>query len=107
MSSGKKLDERMKRKIMEIIDLAREWDEMQDKLSSIFGTEPSPLLALCDKMLESAIGLIDDETNDDGFVSWYIFENDCGDAGLSVDTGNESREIRTVDDLVWAIESAT
>ena len=38
------------------------------------------------------------------WISWFIHENDCGREGFAAGPTGKTREIRTVEDLLWLIE---
>lgn len=39
------------------------------------------------------------------WLSWFIFDNECGANGLKVVINGVSREIKTMDDLYWVLET--
>lgn len=82
-------------------DLDRQWTAAQNAIGldieSEFGRAVWAMFDGWMTALENAMG-------DQGYwLSWFIHDNQCGKRGLSATINGESREIRTLDDLVWCI----
>lgn len=72
----------------------------------------SPLFNAVWKAYDSYINVVsaligDTQRNDwDSWVSWYIYDNNCGRSGLPAGvSGNKMKPIRTVEDLVRLIHA--
>ena len=75
--------------------------EVSDRLARLFP-------GLCDSPVHEAIWGTFNELrdvvaeklgDDDGWIEWFIWENDCGAKSLEAN----GRAIKTVNDLLWAI----
>lgn len=79
--------------------------EVSDRLARLFPD-------LCASPVHEAIWGTFNELSDmvaeklsdhDGWIGWFIWENDCGAKGLSAKVNGVTKNIRTINELLWAI----
>lgn len=61
-----------------------------------------PFYTLCDLMIEAISILIDDNQE---YILWFVFENDFGKSEKKAGNKGDLREIKTVANLRWLIET--
>ena len=100
----------LKREIVRLIEAYKALETQWNRASEIFGMDHesdfgraiwSGITGWMD-LLEYAI--TGSETD---WLSWYIYENACGKKGYEATINGETRGIRTVDDLWWAMTCQT
>lgn len=59
-------------------------------------------------LADMVIAGIDDDFGgpDEGWVNWYVWENDCGAKAMEAGFDGEMRPIASVEDLVWVMLGA-
>lgn len=87
-------------------DKVRKLRDFERQCATTIGTNPeSPLNAnlflLVEPMGKVVEELISDSCAD--WLSWFIWDNDFGERGMSVSVDGVSKEIRTVEDLYWVL----
>ena len=101
-------------KIKLIYDLVNHYKEIQHNMegmiSFVGGDYESPLPNAVFKAFDSYVDLVEKHCGENYFnshwVSWFIFENDCGDRGFEcVGTDKKKKKIKTVKDLVEFVET--
>ncbi len=99
----------MKNKIQKIVDAYKELNKLSEHMADIFGCSSTdgafwdPVWKLLDVAIDQLSENIGDRSD---WISWYIFDNQCGKKGLEVRLadGKKLKKIKTVDDLVKVIE---
>ena len=92
--------------LQELVTIYKTLDESFDKLNDLMGVNyASPLAASVWNLLDITINLLTDKINDNStWLAWYIFENDCGDKALEAGIDDNTKKIKTIDDLLWVIK---
>ena len=89
--------------LREIVHCKKQLEAQWDSFSALtFAGPESPLSLASWRPLELAIELANDRfDSDNDIVSWFVWDNDCGEAGLqhSLPSG-EMRAVMSVDDLL-------
>ena len=75
--------------------------KIAEQLSCLFkGDSDSPVLEAIWGTFNELSDMVAEKLGDhDGWIDWFIWENDCGAKSFSA----SGRAIRTVNDLLWAI----
>jgi len=96
----------LKELIAGLIDRVQEMDEIDSIIDKVIGYTPdSRLGTVIYNMIDAQVELIERLAGcKDNLLSWFIWENDCGERGLEAGIIGDMREIRTVDDLIWVLE---
>jgi len=95
---------RNKARVEKFLELYNNYDAAGDIVNEVLGfwyegklgQAASMLLEQHIDLLEKATGLTPD------WLSYWLYENDQGAAGLEVTVGGETRALKTLDDLFWA-----
>jgi hypothetical protein len=96
-------------RINKLIASYRELDEAFDLLHEALGfSGESPLHEAAWRTFDVAMESIAREIGDDptvfGWLHWFIYENDCGAAGMEAGLTNNLRPIKTAAELIELIE---
>ena len=93
--------------VTEVIDHFQKLEEMYEEYTKLFGIDPgAPMIELMYKtftLYQNSISkLIGD---DEGWLDWYIWENDCGkdEHLVSISKWKKSKKIKNIKDLVEII----
>ena len=95
--------EETKEILTEFFETYGEYNENLDKLTDLVGIGGCfvesffKLISLHVKTIERLIG----DKNET--IDWYLWENNCGSKGLEAGNNDETRPIKTIDDLIWLI----
>ena len=95
--------EETKEILTEFFEIYGECNEHLDKLIYLVGIGGGliesvfNLISLHVKTIERLIG------DKNGTIDWYLWENNCGSKGLEGGNNDETRPIKTIDDLIWLI----
>jgi len=95
--------EETKEILTEFFEIYGECNENLNKLTNLVGIGGEliesvfNLISLHVKTIERLIG----DKNET--IDWYIWENNCGSKGLEAGNNDETRPIKTIDDLIWII----
>lgn len=81
-------------------------DHAFESLGSSVGLNPdSPLFSAAWGAFDGYTRVVSDLIGDRGsWLSWHIYENDCGKNGMKVVTSSEEFQIKTLDDLLRVID---
>lgn len=100
--------DRHKRFLEKYIQNVKRLIQFSDDLATIFGTNSESayhenLFLLNDLTCD----ILEELINPDGvdWISWYIWENDCGERGFLAGWDGNMRPIKNIDDLIWLIEN--
>ena len=87
--------------VNEAVTLRKQMMELDDKIYELFGYGDTPYLnyngVLFDAYLRQASINIGDNHD---WLSWFIFENDCGEKGLKIIFREKYYTINNVDDFI-------
>ena len=93
--------------IQKVIDEQKRTEKLIDKFQDLFGFSDG---VLCydtlfkseDLIYKLAAQLIGD---DQDWLEWYIFENNCGEKGLEAGYDGQMKPIKSIDDLLELIDN--
>lgn len=102
MSKTKKQE--LAAKIEKIVSFYKSLDSACDKARDAGCLDfEGPLNEAIWKAFEGLLDMVDDENQ---WLSWYIWDNSCGEkGGLAINSKNKRRKIKTPEDLAWIILS--
>lgn len=92
--------------------LLREWkkhhdalDSLMDGIQATIGLNPDgPMFDTVWKVFDAYTGTLAVEVCDfDGWLEWFILENDMGGKALQAGFDNKMRKIATLEDLQWLL----
>jgi len=92
--------------INSVIDRYSEIELISKAVKNLFGGEPesrfvSTIWKVFDTLVNHTSAAIGDE---DDWLSWYVFGNDCGRDRMKAGFDVDLRKIKTVRDLIWLID---
>ena len=98
----------MKHKINKLLTVKSEIDSVYGKLKEVTGLSPESRLAEAlylpfNMYLKCLSELIGDKGES---LEWFVWENDCGESGLSAGCDKDLKPIKTVDDLIDLIRGS-
>lgn len=79
--------------------------KVAEQLDCLFeGSNDSPVLEAIWGTFQELSDMVTEKLSDhDGWIGWFIWENDCGAKGLSAKVNGVTKNIRTINELLWAI----
>lgn len=98
----------MKEKIEHFIRLYEDRNGLLDDFQSLFGvSDDSRVFELFSMLDDYMLTLLEEVIGDDDkWVEWYIYENDCGGRGFEAGYDGIKKPINSVDDLVELIRES-
>lgn len=94
-------------KIKELVEIYLELDSIYSEFYIATNSPPDsplfkPVFKLLDKHIETISAIVGDKSD---WLSWYIFDNNCGYGDLAVQiAGEEEKKVESVEELVKLIE---
>jgi len=91
--------------VEKLISEYAEIEERVDELTKVFPLAfESPLIECMWSVFSGKVDIVSGIVGDNGeWISWYIYENKSGKAGLEAGTDENMRKIKDLDDLFWVI----
>lgn len=97
--------------VVDCIDAVKEQHDQNELFIELLGFEgpyQQSLFTLMDKYVDAVMQIIGDERQ---WLSWFIYDNEFGAKGFEagfldeeIETDNQMRNIRTIDDLIWLLD---
>ena len=93
-------------KIQNLLDLKGEIDKTFENLYKVIGRNPEgPLQDLVYKLFNSLVDKTSEEIGDTlEWLSWFIWDNDMGENAFEAGYDEDTKPIRTIEDLVGLLE---
>lgn len=95
-------------KIEKLLETYKDLDAMFDDIFKVFGIGviDSKIFDTTYKCFDRYKEFVSEAVGDNSdWIGWYIYDNDCGEKELEAGFDHDLRSIKTVEDLVWLIES--
>ena len=92
--------ELIKNKIEEAVNLYNEMIEIDNKIYDLFGNGDSKFNDITGKLFDVYLTQLEMNLHSDDFISWFIFENNCGKKKLKMFLNNKEYVISNIDELV-------
>ena len=91
----------------DVVSSHKSLEDMCNKLEAFTGIAHDALIfntmrEVAELSQDYAKQLVGDDNN---WLDWYIYENDCGSKELKASIGLRMRKIKTTKDLLWLIEN--
>lgn len=98
----------MKEEIEKFIKIYKKREKLLDNLQELFGfSDDSSVYKTLFEQEEYMLDLLEEVLQDDDkWIEWYIYENDCGDRGFEAGYDGMKKPINSVDDLVELIRES-
>lgn len=92
--------------IQDLLDLKREIDKLLDDLYKVIGRNPEGSLQdLIYKLFNSLVDKTSKEIGDKWeWLDWFIWVNDMGENAFEAGYGEDTKPIRTIEDLIGFLE---
>lgn len=96
-------------RVEELIKRHKELSHEFDKLQAVMGNVwDAPFAHVTWTFIESYIATVAEMIGDNvGWLSWFIYDNECGKKGLEARFDRKLRPVRTVKQLMKIIEEGT
>jgi len=80
-------------------------DSLYDEYYDIFNPAISGILSNYNELVEDYIELVTDVIGDkNGWLDWYIWENECGKGELIAGVNGDTRQIKSPEDIIWLLD---
>ena len=92
--------------ISKLIDHKQALSKVFDAFYKVAGCNPeAPLPDASWKAFDAYTDLVAETIGDkDGWLTWFIWENDCGQKGMKAGFKGKTKKVKTVEDLIGLID---
>ena len=95
----------MKKNIEELIKDYNKLTIFCDSVLELFGNSPeSKFFDIIWEQFEKRLSFIEETFKTEDWISWYIYDNECGKGKLEAGFKDNMKKIENVDDLIYVIE---
>lgn len=99
------MTEKTRKKLEKYIELHKKLNKATEELSGVGFSPECPLFDSVFALEDFATNLLSETIGDDfQFLSWFLYENECGKKGLKAGKKGKMKKIKTIEDFFWLIK---